>query len=400
MKMKQTNNHWKQKTILFLISQGITLFGTMIVQMAIIWYVTLTTSSGGWVAAFTICAYLPQFLISFLGGVWADRYSHKKLIIFSDGMIMLVTLLLYLIFPVISSEQILLSALLCISVIRSIGTGIQTPAVNAVIPYLVPEEFFMRYNGINATLQSVVQFAAPAAAGLVLSMGTFRSILFIDISTAIVGIGLLACIGFPKKTERSEKISVLHELKAGIQYSFSEKIIGKLLMVYGIFIFICVPSGFMSALLVSRVYGDVYWYLSATEMIGFAGMTLGGILIGIWGGWKDRIKTFACGLFVLGIMTIGMGISSCFLLYLLMMFLYSIALTLIQTTTTTIIQEKVKSSMQGRVFGFMGAMYSGFLPVGMAVFGPLADIFSLQGILVITGIALALLSVFVKKMKD
>ena len=79
--MEQTQNNWKRKTVLFLISQCITLFGSMIVQMSIIWYVTLKTSSGGWVAAFTICSYLPQFLISFFAGVWADRYSHKKLII-------------------------------------------------------------------------------------------------------------------------------------------------------------------------------------------------------------------------------------------------------------------------------------------------------------------------------
>lgn len=57
--------NWKSKTLLFLISQGITLFGSTLVQMAIVWYVTLNTSSGAWVAAFSICSYLPQFLISF-----------------------------------------------------------------------------------------------------------------------------------------------------------------------------------------------------------------------------------------------------------------------------------------------------------------------------------------------
>ena len=62
--MEQVKNTWKRKTTLFLASQCITLFGSMIVQMAIVWYVTLETSSGVWVAAFTICSYLPQFLIS------------------------------------------------------------------------------------------------------------------------------------------------------------------------------------------------------------------------------------------------------------------------------------------------------------------------------------------------
>ena len=168
--MGQAQNNWTRKTVLFLVSQCITLFGSMIVQMSVIWYVTLKTSSGGWVAAFTICAYLPQFLISFFAGVWADRYSRKKLIVLSDVVITVATAIMFFVMPVISSDFILLSALLAMSIIRSIGAGVQTPAVNAVIPHLVPEEHLMRYNGINATMQSIVQFAAPAVAGTVLSI--------------------------------------------------------------------------------------------------------------------------------------------------------------------------------------------------------------------------------------
>ena len=394
--MDQAQNHWKRKTILFLISQCITLFGSMIVQMSIIWYVTLKTSSGGWVAAFTICSYLPQFLISFFAGVWADRYSRKKLIILADGVITVATLVMFLVMPMISSDSILLSALLAVSIIRSVGAGIQTPAVNAVIPQLVPEEYLMKYNGLNATVQSIVQFAAPAVAGAVLSIGTFRATLFIDILTALVGIGLLSCVLLPKQEASNENVSVFSEIKAGIRYSFSDKLIGKILIVYGLYILLCVPAGFMAALLVSRVYGDVYWYLTAVELVGFAGMALGGVLMGVWGGFKSRIKTFALGLFVLSLMTIGMGISPYFIIYLVLMFVYSIALTMIQTATTTIIQEKADSSMQGRVFGLMGAMYSGFLPVGMAIFGPLADVMPLQWIIVGSGIALVLVTVYLQ----
>ena len=394
--MEQAQNHWKRKTILFLISQCITLFGSMIVQMSIIWYVTLKTSSGGWVAAFTICSYLPQFLISFFAGVWADRYSRKKLIILADGVITVATLVMFLVMPMISLDSILLSALLAVSIIRSVGAGIQTPAVNAVIPQLVPEEYLMKYNGLNATVQSIVQFAAPAVAGAVLSIGTFRATLFIDILTALVGIGLLSCVLLPKQEASNENVSILSEIKAGIRYSFSDKLIGKILIVYGLYILLCVPAGFMAALLVSRVYGDVYWYLTALELVGFAGMALGGVLMGVWGGFKSRIKTFALGLFVLSLMTIGMGISPYFILYLVLMFVYSIAITMIQTATTTIIQEKADSSMQGRVFGLMGAMYSGFLPVGMAIFGPLADVMPLQWIIVGSGIALVLVTVYLQ----
>ena len=152
---------WKKKIILFLVSQSITLFGSQIVQMAIVWYVTLSTSSGAWVAVFSICSYLPQFLISFVGGVWADRYSRKMLIICADAGIAMITLGMFFLMPSIPQDGSLLKMLLIMSVLRSIGAGIQSPAVNAVIPQLVSREYLMKCNGINAAMQSAVQLQLP-----------------------------------------------------------------------------------------------------------------------------------------------------------------------------------------------------------------------------------------------
>ena len=398
MDEKQTN--WKSQAMLFLISQCITLFGSTLVQMAIVWYVTIQTSSGVWVAAFTVCSYLPQFLISFVAGVWADRHSRKKLIIGADSLIALVTFLMVLAIPHITYKTVVLGGLLVMSVIRSFGAGIQTPAVNAVIPQLVPEDQIMRFNGINATMQSVVQFAAPAAAGVLLTINTLSSTLIIDTATAIVGIGLLSAVIIPKQAIQNKETSVFIDMKIGIKYTLSDKLIGKVLTVYGLFIFLCVPAGFLSQLFVSRVYGETYWYLSAVELAGFIGMVAGGILMSIWGGFKSRVTTMSVGLIAFGSLAIGMGLSKQFALYLTLMIIYGVAITMVQTATTTLIQEKAEMSMQGRVFGLLGAMYSGFLPVGMAIFGPMADEISLQWIMIGSGIALIALSIFVGTNKE
>ena len=395
--MEQVSKGWKRQTVLFLISQCVTLFGSMIVQMAVIWYVTLSTSSGVWVAAFSVCSYLPQFLISFPAGVWADRYSRRRIIILADAMIAAATLAMACLIPMIPSEQGLLTALLVMSAIRSLGAGIQTPAVSAVIPSLVPEQHLMRYNGINATMQSVVQFAAPAAAGAVLAVGTLRTTLLIDVATAAVGIGLLACVRIARQAPQRQGGDLLADIRAGLRYAFSDKRIGRLLVVYGLFIFLCVPAGFMSGLLISRAYGDTYWYLTASELVGFAGMAIGGMLMGVWGGFRSRVKTLMLGLALLGAMTIGLGTAPGFILYLAAMFLYSMAITAVQTATTTLIQETADAAMQGRVFGLMGAMYSGFLPLGMVAFGPVADVIPLPWLMIGTGLPLMLLGLCMRE---
>ena len=383
---------WKKRTILFLISQCITLFGSQIVQMAIVWYVTLRTDSGIWVAAFSVCSSLPQFFVSFPGGVLADRYSRKFLIIAADALIAAVTLFMILFLPYITAEPLLLSVLLALSVIRSAGAGIQTPAVNAVLPQIVPAEQLMRFNGINAAMHSVVQFSAPAAAAVLLTAGSLRSTLTVDLLTAVLGIGVLAGIPLTGQQKITTESHVLSDMGSGIRYAASSHPIRTLLMIYSLFVFLTVPAGYLSGLLVSRVYGDTYWYLTAVELVGFGGMTVGGLMMSVWGGGKERSRTLAGGLIMFGVMAACMGVSRSFALYLVFMALYGVSLTAVQTTITTMLQEKTEEYMQGRVFGLMGALYSLMYPAGMALFGPMADWFPLPLMMIGSGAALILMA--------
>lgn len=392
--MDPIDTHWKRKIVLFLVSQGVSLFGSALVQFAIVWYVTLKTTSGAWVAVLTICSLLPQTLISFVSGAWADRYSKKMLIIVSDAMIAAATLALALLFPLIREDSAVLFALLATSVIRSIGAGVQLPAVNATTPLLVPEEHLMRVNGINATLQSVIQFASPAAAGAILTMGTLRSTLFIDVCTAVVGIGILSCILLPKRENPSaEQQSVFADVKGGLSYLRKEVFLAKLMLLYGLFILLSVPGGFLAALLVTRVYGGSYWNLTIVELVGFAGMAAGGLLLSIWGGFANRAKTLLLGVGLCGLLTIGLGAVNNFIVYLAIMLFLGIALATAQTAVTTLLQERTDPAMQGRMFGLIGTMYSGFLLLGMTFFGPMADKVSLPLLMIITGGILALIAV-------
>lgn len=381
---------WRKRILLFLLSQCITLFGSTLVQMAVIWYVTMQTASGIWVAIFSVAAYLPQFLISFVGGVWADRYHRKRLIIGADAGIAIVTLGMVWLIPKIGHHQTL--GLLLMSILRSLGAGIQTPAVSAVIPQLVPTEQRMRYNGINAAMQSVVQFAAPAAAGVFFAVGTLQDVLMVDVLTAVIGIGIFCGIPVPKTISAVQERSVQTDIKCGMHYVYSHRQIGQLLLLYGAFTFLCVPAGFLAGLLVRRDFGDTYWYLTGVELIGFAGMLVGGLLTSLWANLQNHAKTLVFGLFAFGAFAISMGLSQNFFLYLTFMLFYGVALTMVQTTLTTLLQEDTRTEMQGRVFGMQSAMYSGCLPIGMAVWGTLADMVSLRWLMIICGILLMILS--------
>ena len=104
MKTDLQKNGWRKKAVLFLVSQCITLFGSTLVQMAVVWYVTLETGSGVWVSAVSVSSYLPQFLISFPGGVWADRYHRTRLIIRADPATAAATLPMISLLPLLTGN--------------------------------------------------------------------------------------------------------------------------------------------------------------------------------------------------------------------------------------------------------------------------------------------------------
>ncbi|HEY4692072.1 MAG TPA: MFS transporter, partial [Bellilinea sp.] len=113
---------WKKKTALFLSSQSLSMFGSMLVQYAIIWHVTLTTQSGSMLTVATLVGFLPQLVISLFAGVWADRHNRKFLIIAADALTAVSTLVLAFFF-LFGYQEIWL--IFVVSGIRSIGAGIQ-----------------------------------------------------------------------------------------------------------------------------------------------------------------------------------------------------------------------------------------------------------------------------------
>lgn len=388
-----TQQAWKRKAVLFLCSQGVSLFGSSLVQMALIWHVALETSSGIWVTLLTLSATVPQAVVSLFAGVWADRFHRKRMIILADASIALATLALAVCMQSFPDAN-LLSVIILASAIRSLATGIQTPAVNALLPQLVPEEHLTRFNGLNGSIQSVAQFAAPAAAGAILKLGSIASILYIDVVTAVIGICMLALIRVHKHTvQAGQGEGWFASIGHGIRYVAGQKAVRNALLAFGLFIFFSVPSGFLSVLMIERTFGGEIGFLTINEMAGFLGMVLGGVLLGVWGGFRQQSKTLAAGLHCYAVFSLGVSVTGQFWVFVACMFGMSLAIPAVQSPVMSTLQETVPEDMQGRVFGLLNVMYTGFMPLGMALFGPLADVVRIQLMVIACAVPILLLGI-------
>jgi DHA3 family macrolide efflux protein-like MFS transporter len=74
-------------------------------------------------------------------------------------------------------------------------------------------------------------------------------------------------------------------------------------------------------------------------------------------------------------------------------FVVGIAVPAFSTSAMTLLQETVEPERQGRVFGFLGIVMAVAMPLGMSILGPLADVVSVEILLVITGLATIVIAV-------
>ncbi|MBM7587494.1 DHA3 family macrolide efflux protein-like MFS transporter [Bacillus pakistanensis] len=327
----------------------------------------------------TICGFLPQIAISLFAGVWIDRYNRKKMIMLADGMVAGATLVLALLFLTGFHHIVLLFIVL---LIRSAGTGIQTPAVNALIPQIVPKDKLMKVNGLNSSITSLIMFLSPGASGAILSITTIETTFLIDVITAIIGISIMLTIAVPTHSAKeSEHKSKLYDIKQGFVYLKENTFIKRLLIFLIIVMILISPSAFLTPLMVSRSFGAEVWKLTASEMTFSAGAAVGGIVIAAWGGFRNRMHTTTLACTLYGLLMVGLGVAPVFLVYLLFNFLIGITMPCFNAPITVLLQEKVEPSMHGRMFSLVQISNSCALPLGMVLFGPLADIVKVESLL-------------------
>lgn len=402
MAITSTENHpepaqeqmpgWKKRVAIFLTGQTITTFGSFLVQYAILWHLTLTTKSGGVLALAAIFGFLPQAIVSIFAGVWADRVNRKTMIIIADSMIALTTLGLALLMLSGVDDLWLIFAVMAA---RSIGAGFQMPAISALIPQIVPSDQLMRVNGINSSIQSSLSLLAPVAAAGVYATMSLTAILFIDVITAVIGVFLLSTIVVPTlaRVSSDEKPSYFGDLRDGVQYIFGNHLVRWVMVIFGlVFLLIVAPSN-LSPLMVVRTFGSEVWMLTVLELAFGVGMVLGGVLMASIGAKADRIKTIIGSSILFGVLAVGLGFTTNLILYYFLFFIVGLAVPAFSTSAMTLLQETVEPERQGRVFGFVGIVMSVAMPLGMALFGPLADVVSVELLLIVTGAATVLIAV-------
>jgi DHA3 family macrolide efflux protein-like MFS transporter len=374
--------------------QAISLLGSMLVQFALVWWLTASTGSARVLASATLVAMLPGIFVGPFAGALVDRWNRRGLMIVADGIIALATVGLAYLFAVGAVRVWHIYALLFI---RATAGGFHWPAMRASTSLMVPERHLARVEGLNQALHGLMNIVAPPLGALLLSLLPLQAVLAIDVGTAALAIAPLFFIAIPQPQRRSSqaqsKTSLWQDVGEGLRYVWSWPGLLGVGVMATLINFLFNPAFALLPLLVTQHFGGQALELGWLESALGIGVVVGGLLLSAWGGFRRRILTSLMGLIGMGvgIMFIGLAPASAFWLALGAMFLAGFMNPIVNGPLFAVLQARVAPEMQGRVFTVIQSAATAMSPLSLAVAGPVADTLGVRVWYVAGGVVCALM---------
>ncbi|MDR0446331.1 MAG: MFS transporter [Oscillospiraceae bacterium] len=395
MESQQKHPSGRAGIALYLTSQIVSLLGSSLAQCVVFWHITLVTGSGSMMTIAMIAGFIPTFIVSPFAGIWADRYDRKKIIMLSDALVALATLALFILFRLgYDSVWFIIGAM----AVRGLGQGIQQPATVALLPQLVSQDKLMRVNSIMSSAQSIMMLISPALGGVLFAAFPIEITFGVDVVTAAIAICILYFFvktgeREPREPSEDKTSGYFSDLKLGLQYIAKHSFVGRLFAYMIPLSLLIAPVAILFSLHITQKFGADAAMLAINDSIFAVGMLGGSALMMVWGGFKRRQLTIAVGCGIMSIGTILYGIVPNFKLFAAVTALLGFSMQLFNTPWTVMVQEHVDNEYLGRVMSLSSMINTLGMPLGLIVFGPLADKIGMWREFIITGVAMLLITV-------
>lgn len=372
---------------LLYIGQFISFIGTMITSVALPYQIYQLTQSTLMVGLLSLVQLLPLLVTALLGGVLADRYNRRYLIIISEfilaigcGLLAINASLTHPSLSLIFSTALLMSAI----------TGLHRPAFDSITQQLVAVKDYKTVGALSSFKFSFGMIMGPAIAGLIIAYYGIVVTYLIDlISFALSLINLILIRQLPSAVTQSH-LSIWHSLKQGIQFAYQrQELMGSywvdfIAMIFGM------PTALFPA--IAQSLGD-----AKTLGLLYATPAVGSLIISFFSGWTIKVKHYgkaiaiAAGLW--GIAIIGFGLADSLWLALGFLACAGAFDTISGIFRSTLWNETIPHAYRGRLAGIEMISYLSGPKLGDTESGLVAAAFGISfsivsgGILCVVGVA-------------
>lgn len=386
--MTKTTHTWKKPFFTIATGQTVSLIGSSAVQFAVIWWLASETGSALMLAFSGLMAFLPQAILGPFAGVWIDRLKRKYVVITADlfiGVAALVFAIFFWIGPVpYWSACIVLG-------VRAVGGVFHTPAIQAMIPMLVPKEQLVRANGWSQFMQSGAFILGPVLGAAMYGVLPMPVILLTDFFGALVASFTVCIVHIPDSTRAHQKTAGFwKELKEGANVFRHDKKLCGLLAATAVCMIFYMPLSSLYPLMTSTHFEASALHASIVEFLYAAGMMVSSLLLGTCGKITRKLLAAHIGALGVGLTSLLCGILPAqmwaFWVFAFLCLFMGGGGNLYNIACISYMQETIPSQAQGRAFSLMGSVMSLAMPVGLLISGPVAEGWGIASWFLLTGI--------------
>ena len=388
------SDRWAPRFFTIWIGQAFSLFGSSLVQFALVWWLTQTTGSATVLAMATLAAVLPQVVIGPFAGALVDRWSRRRVMIAADTLVALTTLALIVLY---ATGRMQVWHVYAAMFLRSAFGAFHWTAMQASTSLLVPNQQLARVAGLNQTLNGAMSIIAPPAGALLLGLLPLHGLMMIDLGTAFVAVLPLLFIAIPQPVHSLDaaagggaaRPSMWGDLRAGLRYVAAWPGLLAIIVMAMVLNFIINPAFSLMPILVTKHFGGGALQLGWLESAWGIGVVVGGLVLSAWGGFHRRVATSLMGIVGMGIGTLIIGLSPAraFTLALGGMFFGGFMNPLANGPLFAVLQSSVVPEMQGRVMSLVGSGAAAMMPLSLLIAGPVADALGVRVWYVVGGLA-------------
>ena len=314
---------------------------------------------------------LSGVLLAPVGGVWADRLPRKTILIAADGFRAIMGSVVVFIDPKSISMWILGG----IVVLMGVSDAFGGPAAGAIIPSILPDHLLPAGNVVRGIALKGSTIAGPGIAGIiVVSLGTHATYVATSIFFLVGAVLLVRINEGPKVASENPQTTFVEEMREGLQVVWYYKWIAAMILMASVQLMMVVGvENVLLPVITKRDFGTASVFATSAALFSAGGAISAVICI------KSKVKNpglvsvVVWGLFVLAPLVLAFPSSKSviFIAY----FIAGFSVGPWEAFWATQVQREVPAAYQGRVFAidYMGSL--GLMPLGMALAGPLVNIF-------------------------
>ncbi|KTD59078.1 MFS transporter [Legionella shakespearei] len=374
---------------LLYLGQFISFAGTMISYVALPYQIYHITQSTMMVGLLSLVQLLPLLFTALVGGVMADRYNRRGLIILSELLLAVGCLVLALNSLTDAPNVYVIFA---VAMLLSAITGLHRPALDSIVQQIVKPKDYKNVGALTSFKFSFCMIVGPAIAGLIIAQHGIVITYLIDLTTFLISILCVCLMHSIPKPVVEEHPSIMSSLKEGVRFAFSrQELIGSYFVDFIAMVF-AMPNALLPA--IAQVYGG-----AQTLGLLYSAPAVGSLIVSFVSGWTSKVtqdgKAIAIAAALWGASIIGFGLSNSLWLALFFLALSGAFDAISGIFRVALWNSTIPVELRGRLAGIemlsylsgprLGDARAGFVAAGFGISTALIS----GGILCIIGVGLS-----------